>query len=96
MSTRTKLVEGAEGQTLELDPSAGEPLLTRAAITAAVAAVLSLAVSFGVNLTSTQQAGITAVALVVVPLAAAWWARRKTWSGKTVSEVLAANTGRDR
>lgn len=94
MSTSTKLVEGAGGRTLEVDTGSGEPLLSRAAITAAVAAALSLLVSFGVDLTPAQQAAVTAVALIVVPLLAAWWARRKTWSGKTVGEVLDKATGR--
>lgn len=91
--SRTKLVEGAHGRTLEVDNEA-EPLLTRAAITAVVAAALSLLASFGLDLTQGQQAAVTAVALVVVPLVAAWWARRKTWSGKTVNEVLDKATGR--
>lgn len=89
-------MEGEGGRTLEVDTRAGEPLLTRTAITAAAAAVLSLLVSFGVDLTPTQQASITAVALIVVPLVAAVWARRKTFSGRTVGEVVDAYQERSR
>lgn len=84
----TKIVEGESGRVLQLDPSSAEPLLNRAIITAAVSALLAAAVSFGLPLTDTQQDTVTALAVVVVPLALAWWARRKAWSGKAVAEVL--------
>lgn len=84
----TRQVEGDGGRLLELDKTDREPLLSRATITAAVGAVLALAISFGVDLSDGQQTAITTVAVVAAPLIAAWWARRKSWSGKTVTEVV--------
>lgn len=84
----TRQVEGARGELLELDTTDGEPLLSRATVTAVVGAILALAVSFGVDLSDGQQTAILAVAVAAAPLLAAWWARRKAWSGKTVGEVV--------
>lgn len=53
-----------------------EPLLTRASITAAVAALLAVAASFGLDLSSSQTAAITSAAGILGPLALALWARR--------------------
>lgn len=84
----TRTVQGAHGELLELDTADGEPLLSRAAVTAVVGALLSLAVSFGLDLSPGQQAAITAVAVAAAPIIAAWWARRKSWSGRTVAQVV--------
>jgi hypothetical protein len=84
----TRMVEGAGGEPLELDPTDGNPLLSRAVVTALVAAILALAVSFGVDLSDSQQAAITAVAVAAAPIVLGVWARRKVWSGKTVGEVV--------
>lgn len=54
-----------------------EPLVTVATITALVAAVLGLLVSFGIDLTKDQQNAILAVAAVVAPLVVAAFARGK-------------------
>lgn len=54
-----------------------EPLVTVATITALVAAILGLLVSFGIDLTKDQQNAILAVAAVVAPLVVAAFARGK-------------------
>ena len=64
-----------------------EPLVTRASVTAVAAAVVALAVSFGLDLTAAQQAAITAVVAAAAPLAAAWWARRHVTPTAKVPEV---------
>jgi hypothetical protein len=91
----TKLVVDATGQRLELDEHSTEPVLKPATIVAAVGAVLALAVSFGFDLTQAQLGSILTLTTVVAPLAAGWLARRKAWSGRSVSSVLDA-AARDR
>ena len=54
-----------------------EPLVTVATITALIAAVLGLLVSFGIDLSKDQQNAILAVAAVVAPLVVAAFARSK-------------------
>lgn len=54
-----------------------EPLITVAALTSLVGAVLALLTSFGVDLTDKQQAAISGFALVVAPLVVALVARPK-------------------
>ena len=68
---------------------ASEPALTRG-VTTAVAAVLGMAVAWGLPLTQLQQdSTITAIA-VLAPFIAGWWIRRKVNSPKTVRAALAA------
>ncbi len=52
-----------------------EPLVSVATITAAVVALIGLAVAFGLNLTGDQQTSILAVVAVVAPLIVAAGAR---------------------
>jgi hypothetical protein len=87
----TKLVVDTDGERLRLDESSTEPVLKPAAIVAAVGAALSLAVSFGLDLTQTQQGAVMILATVAAPLVAGWIARRKAWSGRTVASVLSAS-----
>lgn len=54
-----------------------EPVVTVASITAAVAAALTLVVSFGLPLTQEQQTAILGVAAVVAPLVAAYFQRKR-------------------
>ena len=54
-----------------------EPVLSIAGIQAAVAAVLTLLVSFGVTLTEAQTAAILGLWATVGPLLFAVWTRRK-------------------
>lgn len=54
-----------------------EPLVTRASITALVAAVLALLVSFGVDLSNDQRTAILGIVGVVAPLAVALVTRHR-------------------
>ena len=54
-----------------------EPLITRASLTALVAAVLTLLVTFGVGLSGEQQAAILGVVAVVAPLVVAAISRHR-------------------
>jgi len=54
-----------------------EPVATIAGIQAAVAAVLTLLVSFGVPLTQDQQVAILGVAATLLPVLFAFWTRSK-------------------
>lgn len=54
-----------------------EPALTVGTITAAVAAVLSLLVAFGLHLSDDQQKAILAVVTIVAPLLGAVFIRGK-------------------
>lgn len=54
-----------------------EPVVTIAGIQAAVAAVLTLLVSFGVPLSQEQQVAILGVAATVLPVVFAAWTRSK-------------------
>jgi predicted amino acid dehydrogenase len=68
-----------------------EPLRTVAGITAAVSAVLTLLVAFGVNLTDAQNTAILGVAGVLAPLVVAWvaWvARRKVMPASKLRDPL--------
>lgn len=84
----SKIVEGAGGEQLELDERSKEPVLKPAAITAAVGFVLSLAISFGLDLSDVQQGAILGLATIAAPFVAGWLARRRAWSGRKVAEVL--------
>ena len=70
------------------DPDSREPLLNRAGVTALAGAVVALVSSFGLDLSETQQGALTTILVVVLPVALAAWARRKTWSGATVADLL--------
>jgi len=54
-----------------------EPVVTIAGIQAAVAAVLTLLVSFGVPLSQEQQVAIMGVAATLLPVLFAIWTRSK-------------------
>jgi hypothetical protein len=54
-----------------------EPVLTIAGVQAAVAAVLSLLVAFGVELTQEQTVAVLGVCGTVLPILFAIWARGK-------------------
>lgn len=70
------------------DPEDTEPLLSVATITAAGAALLGLAVAFGLHLTDTQEKALLGVVAVVAPLVAAWLGRRRAYSPATVAKLL--------
>lgn len=54
-----------------------EPLITVATVTALVAAVLALLVSFGITLSDDQQKAILGLTAVVAPLVVAGFARSR-------------------
>lgn len=54
-----------------------EPVISANGIAAFVSAALVLLVSFGLNLSDEQKGAILGFVVIVAPLAAAWWARRK-------------------
>jgi hypothetical protein len=84
----TKIVEGAAGRLLELDDRAGEPILTRAVLVPVVAEVFALAAAFGLDLDQPQSTALQTALVTAGVLVGGWLARRKAWSGRTVSEVL--------
>lgn len=73
-----------------------EPLVSVASITAAVGAVLTTLVAFGVDLTEDQQKALTGLVAVLAPLAVALWARRKVTPNESVNETLALQRELDR
>jgi hypothetical protein len=54
-----------------------EPLITVAALTALVAAIIACLVAFGVDLTEDQQKAVLGLVAVVAPLVVGFIARRK-------------------
>ena len=64
-----------------------EPLWTVAGITAAVAAVLTLATSFGLDLTPDQHEALLATVAVGAPLAVAIFARGQVYSPASVDRL---------
>lgn len=54
-----------------------EPVVTVASITAAIAAALTLVVSFGLPLTDEQQNAILGIAAVTAPMVAAYFQRKR-------------------
>lgn len=84
----SRMVTGEDGRLLELDEDSGEPVWSRATVAGVVGAVLVLAVQLGVDLPAEVQTAVTTLAVLLVPAVAGWWARRKSWSGATVAEVL--------
>jgi hypothetical protein len=84
--------------TVPATPPAGdekEPLLSRGAIVAMVAAALAVATAFGLRITEDQKAAIIGLVAVAAPIFLAVWARRKAWAPATVraAVVTAARTG---
>lgn len=70
------------------DPSSGEPAVTVGAVAAAVGAVLTLLIAFGVNLSEAQTEAILGVVLVAGPLVLAAITRGRVWSPATVAKLL--------
>ena len=64
-----------------------EPLLSVAGVTAAIAAGISLAVSFGFELTEDQQLSLMALTAVLAPLAVALIARKRVYSPASVDAI---------
>lgn len=64
-----------------------EPLVTVAAITAVVSALLSVLVAFGIDLTQAQSTAILGAVGVIAPLVVAWVARGKVASPATVEKI---------
>lgn len=73
------------------DPMSSEPLVTVASITAGVAAIIALLVSFGVPVTPEQQTAILGVVAVVAPIVVAFVARgHVTPNARVVESVTSA------
>ena len=73
------------------DPMSSEPLVTVASITAGVAAIIALLVSFGVPVTPEQQTAILRVVAVGAPIVVALVARgRVTPNTRVVESVTPA------
>ncbi|MFF0721357.1 hypothetical protein [Micromonospora sp. NPDC003816] len=70
------------------NPDSTEPVMSAGAITAAVTAVLTLLVAFGLDLTEGQTTAILGVVAVVGPIVAAWWGRRSAYAPATVARLL--------
>lgn len=70
------------------NPDSGEPALTVGGVSAAVGAVLTLLIAFGVDLTETQTKAILGVVLVAGPLVVAAITRAKVYAPATVARLL--------
>lgn len=64
-----------------------EPLVKTASVTAAVTAVLTLLVSFGVPLTDGQQQAIVSVAAIAAPFVVAWLGRKHVFPVDAIAEA---------
>lgn len=69
------------------DSASTEPALAVGAITAVVGAALTLAVSFGLDLTPEQTASVLAVTTVLAPLVSAWLTRSRVYAPATVAKL---------
>ncbi len=70
------------------DPMSSEPLVTVASITAGVAAIIALLVSFGIPVTPEQQTAILGVVAVVAPIVVALVARGRVTPNTRVVEAV--------
>ena len=73
------------------NPASTEPALTVGAVTAVVGAALSLAVSFGLDLSPERAAAVMAVTTVLAPLVSAWFTRSRVYSPATVAKLTDPN-----
>lgn len=71
------------------NPTSSEPALAVGTVAAAVGAVLTLLMAFGVDFTEAQLKAILGAALVFGPLVLAAITRSKVFSPKTVAEMQA-------
>lgn len=67
-----------------------EPLLTVGLITTVAAAILAMAVSFGLPISDDQQAKLLALILVVAPLIVMAVGRARVWAPSTVRATVNA------
>lgn len=70
------------------DPMSSEPLVTVASITAGVAAIIALLVSFGIPVTPEQQTAILGVVAVVAPIVVALVSRGSVTPNARVVESV--------
>lgn len=70
------------------DPESREPLAKPATWTALAAAVVAVAVGFGLDIPEPAQASLIGLAAVAGPLAVWVWGRRRAWSGATVADLV--------
>ncbi|RKR91457.1 hypothetical protein BDK92_5853 [Micromonospora pisi] len=70
------------------DPGSKEPALSVGAASAAVGALLTLLVSFGVDLTEAQIKAILGLVLIGGPVAVAWLIRLRVYAPATVAHLL--------
>lgn len=76
------------------DPESKEPALKVGTIVAAVGLVLTLAVSFGLNLTPGQTEAILGLTTIAAPLLSAWFTRSRVFSPAKVAELLKREASR--
>lgn len=67
-----------------------EPVVTVAWIGSAVAAVLTLLVAFGVDMTKEQTAAVLGLVAVAAPVVAGYVARRWAYAPATMREITAS------
>jgi uncharacterized YccA/Bax inhibitor family protein len=67
-----------------------EPLAPVGAVMSLAAAVITLLVSYGVQISDSQQAAILGVVAIVGPILTVLWARRQVWSPLTVARLIVA------
>lgn len=70
-----------------------DPVLRRALIAAVVGIITTQTAKWGLDLDAAQQRNLTELAVVAVPLAAGWWARRRAYSPATVQRLLMQRAG---
>jgi hypothetical protein len=90
-TSRRKATMGTDTTTIPATPQAGaetEPLVAPASITAAVGALLSLMVAFGLDLTEQQTGAVLAAVTLVAPLVLFFLARRKVFAPATVRAMV--------
>lgn len=72
------------------DPDSTEPALSAGAVAAAIGAVLTLLMSFGVDLTESQTKAILGVVLIAGPVVVAAVIRARVYAPATVARLLRA------
>jgi hypothetical protein len=90
-ASRRKATMGTDTTTIPATPQAGaetEPLVAPASITAAVGALLSLMVAFGLDLTEQQTGAVLAAVTLVAPLVLFFLARRRVFAPATVRAMV--------
>lgn len=70
------------------DPDSSEPALSVGVVTTAVTAALTLAVTFGLDLSTAQTAAILGTVAALAPLVSAWFTRGRVYSPQSVAQLM--------